>query len=59
MDWIQKKIQQARTKQWKQLDLGNADLREIPREVFDLDALEFLILGRIYYDTIPWPITIS
>jgi internalin A len=50
MDWVQEKVQQARTKRWKQLDLGNAGLREVPLEVFDLDALESLVLGRSYYD---------
>ena len=50
MDWVQEKIQQARTQRWKQLDLGNAGLREIPPQVFDLDALEFLVLGSSYYD---------
>ena len=50
MDWVQEKIQQARTQRWKQLDLGNAGLREIPLGVFDLDALEFLVLGTSYYD---------
>jgi len=50
MDWVQEKIQQARTQQWKQLDLGNAGLIEIPPQVFDLHALEFLVLGSVYYD---------
>ena len=50
MNSIQKKIQQARTQQWKQLDLGNAGLIEVPPQVFDLDALEFLVLGSGYYD---------
>jgi internalin A len=50
LDWVQDTIRRAHAEGWTRLDLGNAGLTAIPEEVWELERLEVLVLGRWYYD---------
>ena len=47
----QERIQQAKDKNLRQLDLSDCGLMEIPEEVFELTQLQTLLLGKSYQPT--------